>query len=123
MKLVSKLSELLWPVLFFGAGLPQVAAMSGDAKSYAERLFNYPYIGALPDKEAKNAIKNPITSLHEAINVDALERIVQYTKGYPYFLQEWGSEVWNVATDGQPISLFGDFLRRQFKAHLLFSHQ
>lgn len=94
------------PVLFFGAGLPQVAAMSGDAKSYAERLFNYPYIGALPDKEAKNAIKNPITSLHEAINVDALERIVQYTKGYPYFLQEWGSEVWNVATDGQPISLF-----------------
>lgn len=92
------------PILFFGAGLPQVAAMSGDAKSYAERLFAYPFIGALPIDEAKKAIQEPIEKLNESIADEALDEIVKYTKGYPYFLQEWGAEIWNAGIEQITIS-------------------
>lgn len=85
------------PILFFGAGLPQLAAMSGDAKSYAERLFSYPKIGALSNLEAKRAIAIPIKNANEQISDEALEQIYQKTQGYPYFLQEWGAETWNNA--------------------------
>lgn len=91
------------PVLFFGAGLPQAAALSGDAKSYAERLFSYPAVGALDKASAEAAIKNPIEDEGEQIQPDALDAIVSETRGYPYFLQEWGYQVWNTA-DASPIS-------------------
>lgn len=92
------------PVLFFGAGLPQVAALSGDAKSYAERLFSYPAVGALDQKSAELAIRNPIEEEGEQIELDALHAIVGKTRGYPYFLQEWGYQAWNTA-DRSPIDV------------------
>lgn len=85
------------PVLFFGAGLPQVAALSGDAKSYAERLFHYPAVGALDLADAASAIRQPIEGEGEAIDDDAISEILAKTKGYPYFLQEWGYQCWNLA--------------------------
>ena len=85
------------PVLFFGAGLPQVAALSGNAKSYAERLFNYQAVGPLKPIDAEIAIRQPIESEGERIEVDAIEEILEQTKGYPYFLQEWGYQCWNIA--------------------------
>lgn len=85
------------PVLFFGAGLPAVAALSGDAKSYAERLFTYPKIDALNKIDAANAIRKPIEDEGESIDDDLLYNIVDLTKGYPYFLQEWGFQVWNAS--------------------------
>lgn len=85
------------PVLFFGAGLPQVAALSGDAKSYAERLFNYPAIGPLVPAAARAAIRQPIENEGESISDHALEALVSETHGYPYFLQEWGYQTWNAA--------------------------
>lgn len=85
------------PVMFFGAGLPQVAALSGDAKSYAERLFNYPSVGALDRQSAIAAIRQPIEAEGEAISDEALDEIIEQTQGYPYFLQEWGYQVWNTA--------------------------
>jgi hypothetical protein len=85
------------PVVMFGAGLPQVAAMSGEAKSYAERLFDFPSVGQLGVIAARQAIVQPIRSEGAEINPDALDRIVSVTKGYPYFLQEWGKHTWNVA--------------------------
>lgn len=90
------------PVLFFGAGLPQVAALSGDAKSYAERLFKYPAVGALPPQSAREAIRQPIENEGETISEDAVALIVEKTRGYPYFLQEWGYQAWNSA-DRSPI--------------------
>lgn len=86
------------PILFFGAGLPQVAALSGDAKSYAERLFEYPAIGALDPQSARDAIRQPIEDEGEAIEPDALDAILHDTLAYPYLLQEWGYQVWNHAT-------------------------
>lgn len=85
------------PVLLFGAGLPQVAALSGDAKSYAERLFAYPSVGPLDRAAAGNAIRLPIIGEDENIEADALEAIYKHTGGYPYFLQEWGFQAWNTA--------------------------
>ncbi len=101
---IHRINQKGLPVLFFGAGLPQIAAISGDAKSYAERLFIYPRIDALPSEAAKRAIREPIEDEGEAINVDILEAVVDLTHGYPYFLQEWGYQLWNVAS-ASPIQM------------------
>jgi hypothetical protein len=85
------------PVVMFGAGLPQVAALSGEAKSYAERLFDFPSVGPLGTSAARQAIGQPVRSEGAEIGPDALDRIVSVTKGYPYFLQEWGKHTWNMA--------------------------
>ncbi len=92
-----KISQKELPVLFFGAGLPQVAALSGDAKSYAERLFHYPAVGPLLNDDAKTAIRQPIEDEGHRISEQALTEIVHKTQGYPYFLQEWGYQCWNIA--------------------------
>jgi hypothetical protein len=97
-----KVNQKDLPVLFFGAGLPQVAALSGNAKSYAERLFNYQAVGPLKPIDAEIAIRQPIESEGERIEVDAIEEILEQTKGYPYFLQEWGYQCWNIA-EGEEI--------------------
>lgn len=94
-----KVNQKVLPVLFFGAGLPQVAALSGDAKSYAERLFHYPSVGALENADATTAIRNPIEAEGEHIDDNAIREILAKTKGYPYFLQEWGYQCWNIAEE------------------------
>lgn len=99
-----KVNQKGLPVLFFGAGLPQVAALSGDAKSYAERLFHYPAVGPLTPEDAKIAIKHPIVEEDQDISEDAINEIIKRTKGYPYFLQEWGYQCWNIAR-GEVINL------------------
>lgn len=92
-----RVSQKGLPILLFGAGLPQIAALSGDAKSYAERLFKFPSIGPLAEAEAKEAIRQPIEDEGESISDGALDMIVSQTQGYPYFLQEWGYQTWNAA--------------------------
>jgi AAA ATPase domain len=100
-----KISQKELPVLFFGAGLPQVAALSGDAKSYAERLFHFPAVGPLLSDDAKTAIRQPVEAEGERISEAALAEIVHKTQGYPYFLQEWGYQCWNLA-QGKQIEVF-----------------
>jgi len=97
-----RVNQRALPIMFFGAGLPQVAALSGDAKSYAERLFDYPPVDALDDPAATAAIRQPIENEGESISDDALRIIVVRTNGYPYFLQEWGYQAWSLA-DASPI--------------------
>jgi hypothetical protein len=94
---IHRINQKSLPILFFGAGLPQIAALSGDAKSYAERLFIYPKVDALNTAAAEEAIRQPIEEEGETIDKGALSAIVQSTKGYPYFLQEWGYQTWNAA--------------------------
>lgn len=85
------------PLILFGAGLPQVAALAGEAKSYAERLFDYPDVGPLTPESAARALREPIHNEDAEIDAGALEEIVRVTQGYPYFLQEWGKHAWNTA--------------------------
>lgn len=99
---IHKVGQKQLPVIFFGAGLPQLAGLSGDAKSYAERLFSYPKVGALDDGAALKAVRRPIGEEGEEITDGALSEINRITEGYPYFLQEWGFQSWNTA-DGSPI--------------------
>ncbi|MFG0259564.1 MAG: AAA family ATPase [Phycisphaerales bacterium JB041] len=92
------------PVVLVGAGLPQLRGRMGDAKSYAERLFDFPEIMPLPPEAATQAIAKPARAEGVEFEPAALERIVEETQGYPYFLQEWGKHVWDVA-DRSPITL------------------
>ncbi len=92
-----RIAQRGWPVILFGAGLPQVAALAGEAKSYAERLFDYPAVGPLLPDAARTALLDPIEEEGEAIDNEALNRILTITEGYPYFLQEWGKHSWNTA--------------------------
>jgi hypothetical protein len=86
------------PVVLVGAGLPQLRGKMGSAKSYAERLFDFPQIGPLDHHAATTAIVKPVKSQHVVINADAVDAILVHTLGYPYFLQEWGKHTWDVAT-------------------------
>jgi hypothetical protein len=85
------------PVVLVGAGLPQLRGQMGRAKSYAERLFDFPEIGPLSEEAARLAIAKPANDQGVQIDADALERISQQTRRYPYFLQEWGKHAWDVA--------------------------
>ena len=85
------------PLLFIGAGLPQVAALAGKAKSYAERLFDYPEVGPLDSDAARSAIAIPAKNEGISFDDEAVNAILQATQNYPYFIQEWGFQVWNRA--------------------------
>jgi hypothetical protein len=91
------------PVILIGAGLPQLRGRMGRAKSYAERLFDFPEVGPLPPEATRIAIKKPVETQGAEIDDDALDRIVKETQGYPYFVQEWGKHSWDAA-DASPIT-------------------
>jgi hypothetical protein len=89
--------------MLIGAGLPQLRGRMGNAKSYAERLFDFPEIGPLPKPAARLAIAKPVHALGMEIVAEAVDRIVDQTEGYPYFLQEWSKHTWDTA----PVSPIG----------------
>ncbi len=83
------------PVRVVGAGLPQIARLAGEANSYSERRFQYPAVGALAPASARQAIDKPIVEEEATIAPEALHVMIDRTKGYPFFLQEWASVAWN----------------------------
>lgn len=85
------------PVVLVGAGLPQLRGRMGNAKSYAERLFDFPEIGPLPDAAAERAIRIPLENEEVDIEPKALARLIRVTHGYAYFLQQWGYHAWEQA--------------------------
>ncbi len=91
------------PVTLVGAGLPQLRAQMGRAKSYAERLFDFAEVGALDKDAARKAVEVPARAEGVQYVDEALESIIEATEGYPYFLQEWGKHAWDVA-EASPIS-------------------
>lgn len=86
------------PVTLVGAGLPQLRGKMGNAKSYAERLFDFPELGPLSKQEVFDALEKPAEELNVRFTPDALELIFHKTNGYPYFIQEWGKHSWDVAS-------------------------
>ena len=85
------------PLVLFGAGLPQLVGLAGKAKSYAERLFLFPAVGPLGLGEATEALQRPVKTQDVEFTEGAMRLIFELTRGYPYFLQEWGYELWNFA--------------------------
>jgi len=91
------------PITLVAAGLPQIPRLAGEAKSYAERLFKFPSIGKLEAADATTALVAPAEERAATYAKAAVRAIVEYTEGYPYFLQEYGKAVWDEA-DGPTIT-------------------
>jgi hypothetical protein len=100
---IHKTVQRTLPVTFVGAGLPQIAELAGDAKSYAERLFTFPKIDSLEGDDARKALTEPAASEGVMYEPDAIALAMEITRGYPYFIQELGYQVWTVA-QSSPIS-------------------
>lgn len=94
---VHKVNQYSLPVVLIGAGLPQILALAGESKSYSERLFTYPDVGPLKRDDAISAIVNPAKEEGVMYDEDAVDEILSVTESYPYFLQQWGHEAWNIA--------------------------
>ncbi len=92
-----KIQQRQLPIVLIGAGLPVLPGLAGDSKSYAERLFGFPNVGALSEADAEKALQDPAVAEDVRFEPAALDAIVHLTKGYPYFLQEWGYQCWNQA--------------------------
>lgn len=99
-----RMSQSRLPVSLVGAGLPQLRSRMGKAKSYAERLFDFPEIGPLNPEAARTAIEKPLLANGVGIEATALDQIVQLSHCYPYFIQEWGKHTWDTA-NASPITL------------------
>jgi len=92
------------PVTLVGAGLPQMPRLAAEAKSYSERLFRFPHIGELDAAAARDALVVPARGLGLEFEPSAVGFIVEYTQGYPYFLQEYGRIIWD-ETSISPVTL------------------
>jgi hypothetical protein len=93
------------PITIAGAGLPMLATLTGEAKSYAERMFTFPRIGSLSTVDAVEALETPARDEGVAWDERSLARLVEVTQGYPYFLQEFGKQAWDVAEGIEQITL------------------
>ena len=91
------------PLYLVGSGLPSIRALVGKSKTYAERMFNYSEIGALSKEDVDLAITVPLNNNGLDIEPDAIAEVFESTRGYPYFLQEYGYQIWNIA-EKSPIS-------------------
>ncbi len=87
------------PITMVAAGQPQLVGRTGDAKTYAERLFEFAPVDRLNDSDARDALIVPASKEGVDFHPDAVAEVVRETNGYPYFLQEWGKHIWNVAND------------------------
>ena len=85
------------PFVLLGAGLPILPGLAGESKSYAERLFNFPEVGALSEMDSAKALREPAIAAGVVFEAAALAEVFRLTRGYPYFLQEWGYQSWNEA--------------------------
>ncbi len=99
-----RISQLALPVLVAGAGLPSLPGIAGEARSYAERLFQYVDIGSLDESQARTALVTPVENEGSSWGDHAVKQVISDTKGYPYFLQEFGKQAWNVS-DGPIITI------------------
>jgi AAA ATPase domain len=92
------------PITMVGAGLPQIAELAGEAKSYAERLFKFPAIGGLSEIDANAAFSQPAEHEGAQFDDDALALASEVTGRYPYFIQELGYAVWTLASDNRIVA-------------------
>lgn len=92
-----KIQQRQLPLVLVGAGLPGLPGLAGESKSYAERLFHFPDVGPLSVMDARRALREPVREFEIDFEDAALDEIHAMTKGYPYFIQEWGYQIWNLA--------------------------
>lgn len=101
---IHRIAQMQLPLVLVGAGLPQLVGLAGRSKSYAERLFDFPVVGALNKDDATRALQEPVRQQAVKFSEEAVGQIISKTKGYPYFIQEWGYHSWNIAHES-PIDI------------------
>ena len=101
---VHRISQKSLPLVLVGAGLPQLLGIAGKSKSYAERLFDFPNIGPLGEADSTDALQEPVKEQSIIFTDEAIAEIFNKTEGYPYFIQEWGYQSWNLA-ESSPINI------------------
>ncbi len=101
---IHRVNQRNLPLVLVGAGLPQIVGLTGKSKSYAERLFDFPAVGQLNETDSASALQSPVRSHQVEFTDPAIQEILRETQGYPYFLQQWGHEAWNIAS-ASPITL------------------
>ena len=92
------------PITAAAAGLPQIPRLSGEARSYAERLFTFPEIANLEQDAAASAFTGPASREGVEFDRDALDEAIRWTQGYPFYIQQLGKHVWNRAS-ASPINV------------------
>lgn len=115
---VHKTVQRKLPITFVGAGLPQIAELAGDAKSYAERLFQFPKIDSLEDEDARQALIEPARAEGVDFESDAVALALEISQGYPYFIQELGFQVWEIAEQSPITRLDVETAREGYEAKL-----
>jgi hypothetical protein len=85
------------PITLAAAGLPQIPRLTGEARSYAERLFSFPVIANLPEPDARAALVEPARQQQTDYEPAAVERALAWTGGYPFYIQQLGKHAWNLA--------------------------
>jgi len=101
---IHRVNQRNLPLILVGAGLPQIVGLAGKSKSYAERLFDFPPVDRLNQEDSASALQSPVRIQKVEFTDSAIVEILRETRGYPYFLQQWGHEAWNIATSS-PITL------------------
>lgn len=96
-------NQLGYPLMVVGAGLPKIYKMLADEKTYAERLFVYQEIGSLNFEQTKKAIEEPARKFNVTYTQEAVNRIAEISKGYPFFIQQLCQIVYQ-ETPGSQIS-------------------
>ena len=92
-----KVQQRQLPIVLLGAGLPILPGLAGESKSYAERLFSFPDVGALSARMPPKRFKILASRRASRSKFSALDEVYRLTKGFPYFVQEWGYQTWNLA--------------------------
>lgn len=99
-----RMQQLSLPLAMVGAGLPNLPGLTGNAKSYAERLFSFLEVGALSKEDSIRAIREPLENANVRIEDEAADFVFERSGGYPYFIQEWGYQLWNFVQQ-EPITV------------------
>jgi hypothetical protein len=89
------------PMILVAAGLPTMLGLAGESKTYSERLFHFPDVGALTEADVFKALREPVRAEGVDFDEPALREVYRLTQGYPYFVQEWGYQAWNKAENGR----------------------
>lgn len=105
MEAIHRTNQKNYPIVIFSAGLPKIAKIAGDVKSYAERLFDFIEIDSLSNEEAKLALTEPAKRFKINYTDEAVNKIIEITQGYPYFLQEYGKWVWECKQEESVIDI------------------
>jgi hypothetical protein len=85
------------PITAAAAGLPQIPRLTGEARSYGERLFTFPVIANLAEDDARVALVEPARQREVGYEENAIVCALSWTRGYPFYIQQLGKHAWNLA--------------------------